>query len=105
MTPEGKTKARIKKALNECGAKYYMPVQTGYGETQLDFLCTRTDNREFFLIEAKAHKENPTQRQQGIIDHWRAAGFVVFVIDDQDDKLVPKHGSIAKLKEWLTAKP
>jgi hypothetical protein len=105
MTPEGKTKTRIKKALNECGAWYYMPVQTGYGNTHLDFICARGDTRELFFIEAKRHGEGPTERQGDIIIRERKAGFTVFVIDDESDKLIPKHDSIMKLKEWLTTKP
>lgn len=102
MTPEGKTKDRIKKVLKECGAWFYMPVQTGYGTTHLDFICARGDTRELFFIEAKAHGEHPTERQWAIINRERAAGFTVFVIDDESDKKKPKHHSLDELKKWLT---
>ena len=103
MTPEGKTKDRIKKVLKECGAWYYMPVQTGYGNTHLDFICARGDTRELFFIEAKRNGEDPTERQGDIIKRERKAGFTVFVIDDESDKLKPKHHSLVELKEWLTS--
>ena len=103
MTPEGKTKDRIKKVLKECGAWFYMPVQTGYGTTHLDFICARGDTRELFFIEAKRHGEDPTERQWAIINREVHAGFAVFVIDDESDKLEPKHRSLAELKEWLTS--
>lgn len=102
MTPEGKTKDRIKKVLKECGAWFYMPVQTGYGNTHLDFICARDDTRELFFIEAKAHGEHPTERQWSIINRERAAGFTVFIIDDESDKKTPKHRSLTELKNWLT---
>ena len=103
MTPEGKTKARIKEVLKECGAWYYMPVQTGYGNTHLDFICARGDTRELFFIEAKSHGKDVTARQWAILEREEAAGFKVFVIDNESDKLKPKHHSLVELKEWLTS--
>jgi hypothetical protein len=50
MTPEGKVKARVKRALAALPGKVYsfMPVQTGYGAPTLDFLiCYRG---RFFAI-------------------------------------------------------
>jgi fructose-specific component phosphotransferase system IIB-like protein len=88
-----------------------MPVQTGYGNTELDFICARkiriSDQRawfhtwEIFLIEAKAHGQNPTPRQAAIIEAHRAAGRKVFVIDDEHASLVPKHDSLEELNKWL----
>ena len=38
-TPEGRIKEYVKKHLRKIGAYFFMPVQVGYGETSLDFLC------------------------------------------------------------------
>lgn len=112
-TPEGRTKARIKRLLVNKGVWFFMPVQSGYGSPELDFVCGV--NREYlcepgreerqvwelFFIEAKAHGENPTARQKMLIDVHRAAGRKVFIIDDEHDSLRPKHDSLKDLDKWL----
>lgn len=106
-TPEGTTKARIKRLLKSRGIWFYMPVQTGYGNTELDFICARPvpilDSTlwEIFYIEAKAHKEDPTARQELIIAKHREEGRIVFVCDDQYDALRPKHDSLVSIAKWL----
>ena len=106
-TPEGRTKVRIKRALNAHGCWSFMPVQTGYGAKDLDFICGRKRYVfgkimwELFHIEAKAHGENPSAFQWIKINEYREAGRKVFVIDDESDKLTPKYDSIKDLKEWL----
>lgn len=79
MTPEGKVKAKVKKILNNAGAYYFMPVQTGYGMPTLDFLCFHRG--QGFAIEAKALGKKPTKRQEAIIHDIQFSGALVFVID------------------------
>jgi hypothetical protein len=90
-TPEGKTKARIKKVLDKHkGSMYvYMPVPGGFGSPTLDYLgCF---HGLFFAIEAKAPGKVPTPRQEGTLDTMRAANARVFVID----------GDTSELERWL----
>ena len=108
MTPEGKTKARINKVLEAHGVYFEMYVPVGYGRTFLDYTCARPIEMEdgsrlweSFWIEAKAHRKDPSDRQAILIDEHRKAGRVVFVIDDQDDRLIPKHDTLAQLDKWL----
>lgn len=81
-TPEGRVKAAVKKLLAEFGSDVYrfMPVQAGFGDTTLDFLCAIKGR--FFAIETKAPGKTTTPRQQNTIRQITAAGGVCFVIDD-----------------------
>lgn len=81
-TPEGRVKAAVKKLLAEFGSDVYrfMPVQAGFGDTTLDFLCAI--NGRFFAIETKAPGKTTTPRQQNTIRQITAAGGVCFVIDN-----------------------
>lgn len=71
MTPEGKVKADIKKWLKDRGAYFFMPVQTGYGATTLDFLVCL--NGRFIGIEAKAPGKQASARQRLVMDAIREA--------------------------------
>ena len=72
MTPEGRVKAEIKKWLTARGAYFFMPVQGGYGAAGLDFYVCLTGF--FVAVEAKRPGEEPTPRQEIIMDAIRAAG-------------------------------
>lgn len=93
MTPESKIKDKTKKLLDlhKPLVYYFMPVQTGYGATTLDFLgCFQGRS---FAVETKAPGKKPTQRQLGVIDAMTEAGMLVFVIDDQ--------AGLGMLEAWL----
>lgn len=78
MTPEGKVKAAVKKALNDAGAYFHMPVLNGMGAPTLDFICCIRG--KFLAIETKAEKGKLTLRQEATIKEMRAAGAEVWVI-------------------------
>jgi hypothetical protein len=82
MTPEGKTKNKIKKLLAQHPEAYvYMPVPSGYGMVSLDFLiCYRG---QFVAIEAKAPGKKPTKLQELTMENMRKAGAVTFVVSDE----------------------
>jgi hypothetical protein len=103
MTPEGRTKARIKRLLASRGVWFYMPVQGGFGATELDFICAARRGAvwEVFFIEAKRAGESPTERQWTIIRRHHEAGRTVFVCDDEHDAVTPKHDSIETIRKWL----
>ena len=83
-TPEGKVKAQIKKVLDSFDRHVYtfMPVQTGYGATTIDYLCCI--DGLFIGIEAKAPGKKPTSRQDGVMEDIRRAGGSTFVVDDDE---------------------
>lgn len=60
-----------------------MPVPGGYGRPMLDYIGAL--HGRAFAIETKAPGKEPSPRQQGTIGDMRAAGIMVFVIDDTDD--------------------
>lgn len=113
MTPEGRTKTRIKALLQKHGVWYYMPQQFGMGDTHLDFICSVKREimrgggyeslHEMFFIEAKKHGGDPTPRQWAIIERERARGMKVFVCDDEHKSLKPKHDSLSDIEKWLTS--
>lgn len=81
MTPEGRIKARVKRALATLNKHCYrfMPVQNGMGAPSLDFLnCIYG---KFVGIETKAPGKRLTPRQEITAGAIRDAGGLVFVID------------------------
>lgn len=82
MTPEGRVKARVNKALKALGADVwrFMPVQSGYGTAALDYLlCIRG---RFVAIETKAPGNKLTPMQEGTKAQMEAAGGIVLVVSD-----------------------
>lgn len=78
-TPEGKVKDKAKALLKAYGAYWHCPVQNGMGAPGLDFwVCLRG---RFCGIETKDLGKDPTPRQRLTINHVRAAGGMIFVID------------------------
>jgi hypothetical protein len=103
MTPEAKTKQKIKKLLDSYGDRVYsyMPVPSGYGKPTIDYLVCF--DGLFIGIEAKKPGAKPTERQQGALAAIYAAGGTAFVIDSEESlkilenflKSVDKWGSAA----------
>ena len=83
MTPEGRVKAKVKKALEVLGPNCwrFMPVQNGYGSVALDFLCSI--NGRFVAIETKAPGKKLTPLQEGTKSQIEAAGGIVLVVWDE----------------------
>lgn len=91
MTPEGRTKQKIKALLKQHGAYWHMPVQNGMGAPSLDFIgCHLGD---FYAVEAKAGNKQPTPRQESTIAAMRAAGAKVFVVNEVS--------GMELLQQWL----
>ena len=95
MTPEGRVKSLIKKALAKYDGRiyYFMPVPYGYGKSTLDFIGCFCGL--FFAIEAKRPKKDLTTRQAGTRDDMHDAGGVVFHIDSEE--------RLGVLVSWLEA--
>lgn len=80
MKPEETVKAAIKGWLKDHGAYFFMPVQTGYGATSLDFLVCL--NGRFVGIETKRPGiKRPSPRQQICMDNIIAAGGIAVCVD------------------------
>lgn len=93
MTPEGKVKLVVGKALLSAGAYKHMPVQNGMGAPALDYhVCHRGI---YAAIETKALGKPLTVRQVRTMKEVKAAGGALFVIDDT------KGDDIAQLQGWL----
>lgn len=111
MTPEGRVKAKVNKALAQWANVYrFMPVPTGYGATTLDYLlCV---NEHFVGIETKKPGGKLTPRQEATAAEIRTAGGDVLVIDgdltefnalmnrytERKYHITPEAGRRAKLK-------
>ncbi len=96
MTPEGKVKAAVKRALKKNFGDMlweFMPVQNGYGKPALDFLLCI--GGRFFGLETKAPGKKPTPLQTTTMMDIQAAGGYTFVVYD-DESL---HKAIATI--WL----
>jgi hypothetical protein len=96
-TPEGKVKASISKLLNKYVDKdrllYWMPVPSGYGTRQVDYIGCHKGT--FFSIEAKAPGGKTTPLQEQFLSRVDEAGGVFFVIDGEGDD------NLLELKHWL----
>jgi len=76
-------KLAVKKRLKEIGAYQHWPVQMGMGEPCLD--CHGCYHGYYFAVETKAPGKMPTKMQWITINNIRAAGGIVFVIDNLED--------------------
>lgn len=83
MTPEGRVKNMVKKALTKLGDDCwrFMPVQSGYGSVALDFLIAYRGR--FIAIETKAPGKTLTPLQESTKAAIEAAGGLVFVVWDE----------------------
>jgi hypothetical protein len=83
VTPEGKVKKMVKKALDTLGADCwrFMPVQTGFGSPALDYLLSIRGR--FVAIETKAPGKTLTPLQEGTKAAIEAAGGIVLVVWDE----------------------
>ena len=74
MTPEGRVKKIVKKALDLLGDECwrFMPVQSGYGSVALDFL--HAVRGRFVAIETKAPGKDLTPLQESTKAAIEAAG-------------------------------
>lgn len=83
MTPEGKIKAKVNKALARVKHTYkFMPVQAGFGMPSLDYLVCC--GGRFVAIETKRKGKLPTERQWCTIISILDTGGFVFVVYDDD---------------------
>ena len=83
MTPEGKVKAKVNRALATLPRCFkHMPVMNGLGAPGLDYWCCV--NGRFIGIETKVKGKTFTPRQKCTKEQVEAAGGKVFMVDDDD---------------------
>ena len=80
---EKTVKLAVKKRVKEIGAYYFWPVPMGLGTVTLD--CLGCLNGRFFAIECKAPGKKPTMLQEITMQQIKAAGGLVFVVDNVED--------------------
>lgn len=103
MTPEGRVKKIVKKALDTLGPDCwrFMPVQTGFGSPALDYLLAIRGR--FVAIETKAPGKKLTPLQEGTKAAIEAAGGIVLIVWDETSlelamkiilalEFAPRHG-------------
>lgn len=100
---EERVKKRVKKLFVTYDVSYFMPVQSGYGSTSLDFLCCHKGR--FLAVETKAPGKFLTTRQELIRDEIQAAGGVVFVVGEEYDPDYKKFSGEEELEGWLLLGP
>jgi len=81
MTPEGRVKAQAKRALEDAGWWYCMPVGTGYGRSGVPDIIACCAGR-LVGIECKAGKGRTTALQDREITRIHAAGGLAFIVDE-----------------------
>jgi len=92
-TPEGKVKAEVKKYLNDLGAYYFMPVQTGYGRRGVDFyICY---HGQFIALETKGGEAVPSPSQRKVLTDVEQCGGLSLCINDVE--------SLRRCIEWIDA--
>ena len=79
MTPEGKVKDQLDKALKPFKLYRFMPVQMGYGRKTLDYLLCY--HGQFIAIETKAPGKKMTALQRETACQICEAGGTVFLVD------------------------
>lgn len=82
QTPERRVKVWISEWLKKHGVFYFMPVQTGYGPSGLDYFCCW--HGWFVAIEAKAGTE-VTGRQATIMKRVIEAGGHAYMVGSETD--------------------
>ena len=93
MTPEGKVKAEIKKALKARGAYQFWPVQRGFGAATVD--CLACDAGRFIAIEVKREDGGVlTGRQKATLHEVALAGGIAVVARSWEEVLhaIDNHG-------------
>lgn len=84
MTPEGRVKAKVKRALATLRRHYhFMPVQNGMGAPALDYFCCISGL--FIAIETKVPGKGLTDRQRLTANAIVAAHGIVYVIHDDHE--------------------
>lgn len=106
MTPEGRIKEKVKRALAKLARLYrFMPVQNGMGAPSLDFLLCA--GGWFVAIETKAPGKKPTPRQEDTMKAITDAHGIVFVVDGDEslERAIKTIAACCMLADEIRADP
>jgi Holliday junction resolvase len=84
MTPEAKTKKRVRAILDAAGVYHFNPFGGGYGRAGIPDIVACA-NGFFLAIECKAGKGKTTALQDRELENIRAAGGVTLVLYDTEE--------------------
>lgn len=98
MTPEAKTKQRVRKILDDAGAYHFNPFGGGYGRAGIPDIVACV-NGFFLAIECKAGKGKTTALQDRELEHIRKACGVTMVVYDNDEDMVRLANTLWLLKQ------
>lgn len=100
---ESEVKERVKRHLKKHGAYWFMPVQTGYGASTLDFLVCH--GGRFLAIETKRPGKDMTARQMLVAEKIVDAGGHVLVIGNEYYADLNTFSGESELEAWLLLGP
>ncbi len=83
LTPEKKVKDKVKKALVDAGAYYFMPGTHGFGASGVPDIVGCYQGR-FFGIECKAGDNKPTALQLRNLNQITTAGGYALVVNEDN---------------------
>lgn len=104
-TPEGKVKRAVSDLLASAGAYRFMPVSTGFGSMELDYICAHPLTRRLFFVETKAPGQKLKPHQAALITRHAEQGHPSFVLDGGEGERDAGHGfkvtPMWKFRIWL----
>lgn len=98
MTPEAKTKQRVRKILDDANVYHFNPFGGGYGRAGIPDIVGCV-NGFFLAIECKAGKGKTTALQDRELENIRAAGGVTMVVYNNDEDITRLADTIWLLKQ------
>ena len=101
MTPEAKTKQRVRKILDDANVYHFNPFGGGYGRAGIPDIIACV-NGFFLAIECKAGKGKTTALQDRELEDIRAAHGITLVVYDTDDDMVRLNNVIWLLQQRKT---
>ena len=98
MTPEAKTKQRVRKILDDASVYHFNPFGGGYGRAGIPDIIACV-NGFFLAIECKAGKGKTTALQDRELEDIRAAGGIPMVVYDDIEDITRLADTIWLLKQ------
>lgn len=100
---EKEVKDRVRRILKNNDAYWFMPVQTGYGASTLDFLVSHKGR--FLAIETKRPGKTLTARQRLVKEKIEDSGSPVLIIGEYYFDDLDTFSGESELEAWLLLGP
>ncbi len=98
MTPEAKTKAKVRKILDAAEVYHFNPFGGGYGRAGIPDIIACV-NGFFLAIECKAGKGRTTALQDRELERIQAAGGTTMVIYDTEEDMLRLQLELVRLQK------